>query len=247
MSLFDSRGTIGNNSLSRWSPSARTARSRQLPNEATIVQKWQMRNSSEAGNCLSWEQIFFPPSLPDGMWLTLNLLGDFILVSEPTVNTGSWWRRGWGMKSPCPAVWWELLCLLPHSLREGGIWVFTTRHWSKALFVGRHAQHRYRSWCFLFFKVWLASSCREIRRKTALKAPVSSIEPCSCWERGFKNRFWCDTSFTSTCKPPHWTIYSPTVDSASFSAAALEKLFNYHPLPHTLVRHALLITLIQHS
>lgn len=31
---------------------------------------------------------------------------------------------------------------------------------------------------------------------------------------GFKNRFWCDCCFTSTSKPPPWTVSRRTADSA---------------------------------
>lgn len=83
MSLFDSPDTFGNKSLSRWNPEARTAHSWQFPNEATIVQKWQMRNSLGAGNYMSWKQIFlflFSPSLQ-------NLLDNFVFVSKQAINT----------------------------------------------------------------------------------------------------------------------------------------------------------------
>lgn len=129
MSLFDSLGTFGNKSLSRWNPEARTARSWQFPNEATIVQKWQMRNSLGAGNYTSWEQIFlslFSPSL----W---NLLGNFILISKQTVNTIFLVKDE--ILVSCNVV--GGLMSSPTEVQGRRSMSFTTKHWIRSLI---HAQ-----------------------------------------------------------------------------------------------------------
>ena len=88
---------------------------------------------------------------------------------------------------------------------------------------------------------------RMLYLQNIVKAPclLSSHSPVER-EKDLQNRFWCGLCFTSTCKPPRWSICSRAVDSASFTAAILEKLFDYHLL-HTLVHHPQLITLIQHG